>query len=212
MAHRCRKTRLITIEGRLSAHLQRHGRWLPNALSFFRVALVPVWLLLAFSVRSAARAGGEPNPAAPILVWIAIGASDVLDGALARRFGLTTALGSTVDAIADKLAQVAAVSFLALLPVTPFTALPVWLLLSLALRDLLLAVGVIVIYRRHGQISTEHRWHGRTASLLLFLLVLCSLSGCPSPLILSTSVPIVLLVLPSTLAYLLAGSQRTNIL
>jgi phosphatidylglycerophosphate synthase len=69
--------------------------WVPNALSFLRVALVPVWVALALAARRAALSGGDPSPAGPILVLLAIGATDVIDGFIARRLGLASNLGAT---------------------------------------------------------------------------------------------------------------------
>ncbi len=179
--------------------------WLPNAISVVRIALVPVWLALAFEARHAALSGAKPSPLGPILVLIAIGLSDVIDGTLARRFGLETNLGATLDAIADKLAQISTVTFLALLGPPAFSALPVWLMVGLALRDVLLAVGWWAVHRKRGSVTTEHRWHGKASSLLLFALVVGALAGAPPSLVLFGSVTALLLVVPSTIAYLLDG-------
>ena len=182
--------------------------WVPNAISVLRIALVPVWLTLAFDARHAALAGAKPSPLGPILVLIAIGTSDVVDGTLARRFRLETNLGATLDAIADKLAQISTVTFLALLGAPAFTALPKWLVVILALRDLLLAVGWWVVHRKRGSVTTEHHWHGRASSLFLFALVLGSLAGAQPSHIVVGSVAALLLVVPSTIAYLLDGWRQ----
>lgn len=185
--------------------------WLPNAISVVRIALVPVWLALAFEARHAALSGAKPSPLGPILVLIAIGLSDVIDGTLARRFGLQTNLGATLDAVADKLAQISTVTFLALLGPPAFSALPVWLMVGLAVRDVLLAVGWWVVHRKRGSVAAEHRWHGKASSLMLFALVVGSVAGAPPSLVLFGSVAALLLVVPSTIAYLLDGwSQLQN--
>jgi phosphatidylglycerophosphate synthase len=64
---------------------------LPNALSAFRLAIVPVLLLLAWH-----------GALAPFLIGFALGlASDVLDGWLARRLGQVTELGARLDQWGD---------------------------------------------------------------------------------------------------------------
>ena len=118
--------------GRPRRHPERVPRWLPNAISAARIALVPVWLALAWEARQAALLGNHPSPLGPQLVLLAIGASDVIDGALARRFALTTNLGATLDAVADKIAQISTVTFLVLAGAPAFTALPFWLMMTLA--------------------------------------------------------------------------------
>jgi phosphatidylglycerophosphate synthase len=47
-------------------------RWLPNALSVLRIALVPVWLVLALAE--------PPRRVALIALLLVIGATDMLDG------------------------------------------------------------------------------------------------------------------------------------
>src|SRR5690606_29203489 len=182
--------------------------WLPNALSVLRIALVPVWLALAFGARSDALAGGDPSPAGPIAVAVAIAASDVIDGTLARRYGLATNLGATLDAVADKIAQITWVSFLALAGAPAFTPLPLWLIGILAARDLTLGVGWLLVRRKHGQVDAEHQWHGKASSVLLFLLILGALSGLAAPIIGIGAAAVVVLVIPSTIAYLIKGWRQ----
>ncbi|MFO7180927.1 MAG: CDP-alcohol phosphatidyltransferase family protein [Pseudomonadota bacterium] len=182
--------------------------WLPNALSVLRIALVPVWLALAFAARSEALAGGDPSPVGPIAVAVAIALSDVIDGTLARRYGLATNLGATLDAVADKIAQITWVSFLSLVGAPAFTALPLWLLGILAARDLTLGIGWVLVRRKHGKVEAEHRWHGKASSVLLFFLIVGALSGLSAPVIGIGAAAVVVLVVPSTLAYLVAGWRQ----
>lgn len=66
---------------------------LPNALTLLRIALVAplVWALLL-----------RDWPLALLLVLVA-GASDALDGLIAKRFGWESRLGALLDPVADKL-------------------------------------------------------------------------------------------------------------
>jgi CDP-diacylglycerol--glycerol-3-phosphate 3-phosphatidyltransferase len=66
---------------------------IPNLLSVLRMLLVPVLLALAWAGASG-----------PFLVCLALSfATDILDGWTARRLGLTTRLGATLDSWADLL-------------------------------------------------------------------------------------------------------------
>ena len=71
---------------------------LPNALTMLRLFLVPVfaWLLL--------RDGGTDSASRvwAAVVFVIAGATDFVDGELARRQGLVTTFGKVVDPIADK--------------------------------------------------------------------------------------------------------------
>src|SRR5689334_17826166 len=68
---------------------------LPNALTIFRIALVPVFAL--FFVMP-----GDIWRLAAFLTFCLAGLTDALDGALARRFQASSDFGRMLDPIADK--------------------------------------------------------------------------------------------------------------
>jgi len=172
-------------------------RWLPNAISSLRIALVPAWLLLALNA--------PDQPVLLLAVLALLGASDIVDGVLARRYGLVTNFGATLDAVADKLAQVVTVTFLTWIAVPGFTALPRWLFWALLVRDLLLSLGWLAVWRRRGEVLAEHRWYGPAASLALFIVVAASIAGAPRAFVDITAALSVALVLISTAGYLTDG-------
>lgn len=67
-------------------------RWLPSALSVSRIFFTPP---------IAAAILGDEFPRAFLLCWIA-GATDHLDGFLARRYGWQSRIGAWLDAVSDK--------------------------------------------------------------------------------------------------------------
>lgn len=107
---------------------------LPNIITLARIALVPVLILFL----------KDREYAAALLVFVVAGASDALDGYLAKRFHLQTRLGAVLDPAADKLLLVSAYVMLAILGHIPF-----WLLLVVAFRDLLI-VGGYLVYTSHA--------------------------------------------------------------
>jgi len=78
---------------------------LPNALTWLRIALIPLFVVLFFLPVWWAR------PAAAIVFGIA-GLTDWLDGYLARRWQVTTNFGAFLDPVADKLLVVTALVLL----------------------------------------------------------------------------------------------------
>lgn len=90
---------------------------LPNLLTLFRIALVPVFLLLFFAPVSWAREG-----CAAIFALAAV--TDWLDGYLARRMGLVSPIGAFLDPVADKLMVAAALILLVQSDPTPWLAVP----------------------------------------------------------------------------------------
>lgn len=185
-------------------------RWLPNAISSLRVLLVPVWLVVAETmVHTPAVAGEAPARLTLVAILAGLGVSDVLDGFIARRFELTSRFGATLDAVADKLAQVAFVTYLVFRPSPAFEALPLWFWATLVLRDGILGLGYVAIRRRHGTVDTEHEVHGKVASVLLFFVVLAAVGWgqVPRMLLVATAAVVTL----STAHYIKLGRRQFDL-
>jgi phosphatidylglycerophosphate synthase len=135
------------------------------------VLLIPVGLWLAEELRSARLAGEHAPSTSLALLFVALGVSDLIDGWIARRFGVTTRVGATLDAVADKMAQFAFVTYFAFREIPSLTALPLWYFAVVFLRDLLLLIGYLTL-RKGGRVDTEHRAHGKISSLLMFGVIL----------------------------------------
>lgn len=96
---------------------------LPNALSFLRILLVPVFLWLIVS--------GNPLWAIGVLAFSS--ATDYLDGYLARKWDQQTRLGQLLDPAADRL-----YIFATLLGLTMVGYVPAWLFWVILARELIL--------------------------------------------------------------------------
>lgn len=153
--------------------------WVPNAITVLRIVLLPLWWFEASACADAAYYGGDESQARvlAVLVLFAIGVSDVVDGFLARRFGLTSRTGATLDALADKLAQVVLLVFFTFRAGLAFERVPLAFFLLIISRDLILAAGTLLIRARRGSVSVVHAWHGKLASLLLFVLLAALTAG-----------------------------------
>jgi cardiolipin synthase len=105
-----------------------------NQLTILRIVLIPIFVLLVVYGRL-----GEA-----LLVFMTAGATDALDGLIARRAGQRTSLGAWLDPMADKLLLVT--TFIVLtLPAIPLTNhLPLWLTIVVISRDVVI-VGVVAI-------------------------------------------------------------------
>jgi cardiolipin synthase (CMP-forming) len=87
---------------------------LPNLITIFRIALVPVLILLL----------KDQEYAMALVVFAVAGVSDGLDGFIAKRFHCETRLGSILDPAADKTLLVSSYVMLMVLNHVPF-----WLML-----------------------------------------------------------------------------------
>lgn len=104
----------------------------PNVISMVRLALVPVFAVLIVV--------GEDGWA--LLVLAVSGVSDWLDGVLARRLNQVTRLGQMLDPFADRL-----FIFVTLIGLAWREVVPLWLVLAIVARDVLLALTVPVLAR-----------------------------------------------------------------
>lgn len=81
---------------------------IPNILSFFRLILIPVYVVIYLS----ADCPSDYYIAGSILAVSCL--TDLIDGQIARRFNMVTTLGKILDPLADKLTQFALIVCLAL--------------------------------------------------------------------------------------------------
>jgi cardiolipin synthase len=125
---------------------------LPNLLSFLRLALVPVFLVLIIR--------GEDAWA--LLVLVVSSTTDFLDGFLARKLGQVTRLGQLLDPAADRL-----YIFAALIGLASRELVPWWIVLVVLGRDVfMLALGVILANFGFGPLPVHQL--GKIATFCLF--------------------------------------------
>src|SRR5258707_4223505 len=130
---------------------------LANWLTVLRILLIPVFVsLLVYR---------KPGPA--LVVFVAAALTDLLDGYVARRHGLSSRLGAFLDPMADKLLLV--LSFVTL---TWLKALPFWIAAVVISRDLILMVCALVIHMAGGRIDPPATQAGKDPSFLQ-ILTLC---------------------------------------
>lgn len=122
---------------------------IPNVISIIRLAGVPLFLWLVL--------GPEADGWA-LLVLALSGASDYLDGYLARRLHQTSTLGTILDPVADRLYILATVFGLAWRDIIPW-----WLAVLLPARDLFLW-GLVPFLRTRGYSALPVHFLGKAAT------------------------------------------------
>ncbi|MCW2584127.1 MAG: CDP-diacylglycerol--glycerol-3-phosphate 3-phosphatidyltransferase [Klenkia sp.] len=125
---------------------------IPNALSALRLLGVPLflWLLL-----------GPQADGWAVIVLMVSGATDWLDGKLARALGQSSRLGALLDPAADRLYIVATLVAFVIRDVVPF-----WVVALLVGREVVLAV-VLLVLRAHGWPPLQVHYLGKAATFLL---------------------------------------------
>ena len=125
----------------------------PNALSFLRLLLIPVFLWLVLVARA---------DLAAVAVLTVSGITDWADGVIARRTGQMTRLGRILDPLVDRLTIAATLLGLALRDLVPW-----WLVLLLVARELLL-LALVPALRRRGLVALPVHYLGKAATFALY--------------------------------------------
>jgi cardiolipin synthase len=125
---------------------------IPNALSVLRLLGVPLflWLLL----------GPHADGWAVLVIGVS-GFTDWLDGVLARRLNQLSRFGAMLDPAADRLYILATLVGLVLRHI-----IPLWLVIVIVGRDVILAVALAVL-RRHGYGPPQVHYLGKAATFCL---------------------------------------------
>jgi phosphatidylglycerophosphate synthase len=119
----------------------------PNAIGFLRLALIPVFLVVALST-------ADGTGALPAALFAVIGWGDYADGIAARVTGQYSRLGALMDPLTDRLLAIAGV-----VVCWHFALLPRWALAVLVVRELaMLALGRYGLSRG---LELRINWPGR---------------------------------------------------
>lgn len=144
-----------------------NSNWtIPNSLSGLRLLGVPVffWLIV-----------GPENDGLALAILIVSSFTDWLDGYLARRLNQFSRLGELLDPLADRLYVVAALAALYIRDL-----LPIWVVVLLILRDVLMS-GLLLYLKRLGITGIPVHFVGKAATMNLLyalpLILLGTFSG-----------------------------------
>ena len=120
---------------------------IPNAIGYVRLALIPVFLVLAL--------GSETGTdALPLIIFAAIGWTDYLDGIAARLTGQYSRLGALLDPLVDRMLVLSGI-----VVCWHFELLPRWGLALLAARELFVMI-LVRLGMRQG-LDLKVNWFGR---------------------------------------------------
>lgn len=176
-------------------------RHLPNVISAARIVLVApiVWLLL------------ERRFEAAIWLFVIAGASDGLDGFLAKRFGWSSRLGGILDALADKLLLVS--TFVCLWWLDVF---PGWLVLAVLARDLVIVAGATVYNFRIEAVQPEPSMISKLNTVLQIVLAAVGVfqvgvGGVPAWLMQTLIWSVMLTIFLSGIDYVTEWSRRARL-
>lgn len=125
---------------------------IPNMMSFFRIALIPLYLWL-YCIK------GAVIPAFCVLVFSGI--TDILDGIVARKFNMVSDFGKFIDPVADKLTQGALILSLSV-------SFPdIWpLFFIFVIKELTMAFLGLAVLEKTDTVNSA-QWFGKATTVVL---------------------------------------------
>jgi len=182
---------------------------IPNIVSTIRIVLIyPIVELLRNNQFELA-----------LTVFIIACLTDLIDGDLARRYNWKSKIGSWLDPIADKLLLNSVYFYLWL---KSAEMVPLWLLLCILSRDLLIIMGVIYYYFKVEKVSAKPTTISKLNTLMQFVLIFLILlhlsflennySGIPDIILSGTMIIVLGLTLASGTWYGVIGLKRAFVI
>ena len=139
------------------------GAWtLPNLITVVRLGCIPwfLWLLVS-----------QENRAAAALLLGALGATDWVDGWIARRFDQISDVGKLLDPTADRILLV-----VALVAIADDGSIPMWFAVAVLVREILIGLVALALLGI-GVRRIDVTWWGKTGTFALLWAVPCFLAG-----------------------------------
>jgi cardiolipin synthase len=121
----------------------------PNVITLVRLLCIPVFLWLLF--------GLHEQTAAAILLAV-LGATDWVDGYVARRFGQVSTFGKVLDPTADRVLVATAV-----ISIMAYGAVPLWFGIATIVREVLVSV-MVVLLASLGAARIDVLWVGKAGT------------------------------------------------
>lgn len=171
--------------------------YIPNILSAFRICLVPIFVYLFLLIE---------NKICAILVFLLAGATDVVDGYLARKNQWITNIGKVLDPLADKCMQIAALVCLGISGLVDW-----WIVAVLSVKELILLVGATSAIKTK-KVYVQSNWYGKAGTVAFYIVVvlLVSVRGMPDGVRLLLGILLIGFMLFALIMYLI--NYKKNVL
>jgi CDP-diacylglycerol--glycerol-3-phosphate 3-phosphatidyltransferase len=143
-----------------------------NKITILRILLIPFFVVEVLYYVST---GNEAHRLAALLCFAIAAILDGVDGYIARRYQQWSELGTILDPLADKLLLVSGIVLLTFNEEPFLPRLPLWFGGTIVGRDLILLLGLIVVYITVGKVKIRPRITGKISTVLQMTTVLWAL-------------------------------------
>jgi cardiolipin synthase len=125
---------------------------IPNAITVVRLACLPLFLYLLF---------GRDNRVAAAILLAVLGATDFVDGYVARHFNQVSTVGKVLDPVADRLLFFVGVGAILL-----DGSVPTWVAATVLTREALVSIAVLAL-AAFGASRIDVTWYGKAGTFFL---------------------------------------------
>ena len=138
--------------------MKKYFKYVPNILTVIRFCLIPIIVILL----------ANGNYIGAIITFTISGLTDILDGAIARKFNFISDFGKLMDPLADKTTQISMLIVLAMKKI-----IPLWIILIVTIKEFLMVCGASFLYGKELVVSSK--WYGKAATVLFYIAIVLSL-------------------------------------
>ena len=140
-------------EAAAPSHIGHIARAIPNCLSITRIVLALCLIAI------------KPLSIAFYILYVFCGISDMLDGFIARKTGVSSSIGAKLDSIADLI--MVGILFFKLYPIIRLPGqIIIWVLLIFAIR----VISMVLVFLKYKSFAILHTYLNKFTGLLLFLI------------------------------------------
>lgn len=125
-------------------------KYVPNILSFIRLALCPVFVWAFFNL----------SPIFAFIIFAGASLLDIIDGFIARKFNCISVLGKILDPVADKVLQLSALVCFTLNGLIHF-----FVVVLLGIKELTVLIGGGIISKKRNNMVYSNKF-GKIASFM----------------------------------------------
>lgn len=134
----------------------------PNVITSVRLACLPLFVYLLF---------GRDNPAAAAFLLALLGATDWVDGYVARHFDQVSTVGKVLDPVADRL-----LFFVGVGAIIVYGGAPLWFSIAVLAREVFVSLAVLALAAL-GAKRIDVTWYGKAGTFCLMFAFPLFLAG-----------------------------------
>ncbi len=140
---------------------------LANIITISRIGMIPCFVLVVMYYAEGVKMGipQEWQRWLAIVLFAMTAITDGVDGYVARRFNQRTRFGALLDPIADKALLLSSLLLLSWNPGEAFDQLPLWFPVLVISRDIIVVLGVTLVFIMDREVDIQPHWTGKAATV-----------------------------------------------